>query len=707
VRPNVLAHPSPATGRFLLLIGALVGLGLLAGTLVHNGLIGARWTSAAKTCFAEANAAVPVSLDVNDQITHSRVQMSCLAPAERVRAMFSLAGAALVAVLGLGVVVAVPSVLRRRYRLRPAGERLSGAALRIAELAGQAGVRRPPRLWLGPARQRDAFVFGLPGRYHMVLPTALAVRWRHGALFDPVVRHELAHQRRHDVPLAWLATAVWMAAIPVLTVPVIVMVARGDLSLLPAYLWRAALVMGIVFLIRRQALRSREHDADLHAARQAGDWRPLGSVLEGGRRTPGWWRRLVSNHPTVAQRLRVLADPGRIRGVSIVDGLAAGFLTALLLPLISSVLQVALTASPMFSWVPYLSAALVGPVTGLAVGVGLWRQALIDHVTGGRTWPGGAVVSVVAGLLLGRAIRFDDLALGEQSPYEAPVVVVIGAAAVLLSAGTGRLWADAAARLPGGPRSWWIGFTVNALIFALALWALQWVPVVLYTTSTVGFSLADLAVSSGALAGTAFYLVVVPLLVAVAAMVWRRRVLPTPQWLVDGPAPGWSWSTRRPGLTAALLAGAIPGLLAASAALVNRLLAGSPVDDDARVRQFLLWIITGTLVALAVSFVTLMAVPRSGAAVALVTGSSAAVVAALGMAAANTFVIGNLFDLSFWWLIIVTVTTLWLAGYLLILPVALAVWPAPWRDVPGWLLVLLGVAVGGVVALVTGLVLGR
>jgi hypothetical protein len=45
------------------------------------------------------------------------------------------------------------------------------------------------------------------------------------------------------------------------------------------------------------------------------------------------------------------------------------------------------------------------------------------------------------------------------------------------------------------------------------------------------------------------------------------------------------------------------------------------------------------------------------------------------------------------------VIALWFFGYLLLLPVTLAVWPASWRDVPGWLLVTLSVVAGGVVTL--------
>ena len=412
-RPNVLAHPSPTTGRFLLLIGTLLSVGLLAGTLLHNGLLGGQWRDAALACFERANAAVPVVVDSVDLIAHNDVLSSCMAPTERTRALVSLAGAVAIGLLGLIVVLAMPTVLRRRHRLRPAGPRLQGAVDRIAELSTTAGLRRVPRVLIGPAAQRDAFVFGLPGRYSIVLPTALVVRHKQEAMFDPVVRHELAHIRRRDVPFAWLATGVWVAAIPVLAAPLVVAAIKWDFSLVPSYLWRAAAVMAVLWLVQRQALRSREHDADLHAARQAGDWRPLCAVLELNRSAPRWWRQFASHHPTVAQRIDILTDPGRVRGVSIVDALAAGFLTALLLPLVNSVILVAVSGTELVGWTPYLSAALIGPITGLAVGVGLWRQALIDRVTGATTWPGGAVFGVVVGLLIGHLLGLDDLGLDE------------------------------------------------------------------------------------------------------------------------------------------------------------------------------------------------------------------------------------------------------------------------------------------------------
>jgi hypothetical protein len=609
-------------------------------------------------------------------------------------------------VLGAVTVLLVPVVLRRRYRLRPAGSSLDGAAKRIAELAAETGLRRPLRLMVGPAGQRDAFVYGIPGRYELVLPTALVVRWRDGSLFDPVVRHELAHLRRHDVTLAWLATSVWIAALPVLTVPLVLDLVRWDLVALWEYVWRVATVLGVVWLIRRQVLRSREHDADLHAARQAGDWRPVAAVLDNtGRPAPGWWRRLVSFHPTNARRIQVLADPGGVPGVSFVDGFTAAFLIAVLLPPVLSALRSGGLAGPVFGWSPHIAAGLVGPFAGLAIGVGLWRQAMIDAVTGARTWPGGVVLGVVLGLQLGRSVPLHNLDADGEGLGTKLLVVVIGAAAVLLSAGTGRLWADAAARLPGGRRSWWIGFLVNALIFAVALWAMEWLPVLLATQAR-RFSTTGLVTTFGTLVGPVVYVAAVPVLVTVALMMWRRRALPTPQWLVEGPAPMWSWSARRPGLAAAVLAGTVPGLAGALAVLLYRLSAGRPADTAEALTRYAIWLTVGTLIALTVSFVTLTVVPRSGGAVGLITGVSAAAMGALAMAATNTLV-SHVFDPSFWWLTVVNVTTIWLAGYVLILPVTLAVWPLPWRDVPGWVLVLACSSAGGLMAFVAGVALLR
>jgi hypothetical protein len=281
------------------------------------------------------------------------------------------------------------------------------------------------------------------------------------------------------------------------------------------------------------------------------------------------------------------------------------------------------------------------------------------------------------------------------------VIIFTGAAGVLLSAGTGRLWADAAARLPGGPRSWWIGFIVNALIFAVVLWALQWIPVYYEAATLIGYGPLDIVVTLGPLATDMFYVAVVPLVVAIATMVWRRSRRSTAQWLVDGPAAPLSDPPRDPGLGWALLAGVIPGVIAAALVHTFRLIVGTATTDEDRIARFAFWLIMGAVVALVVSLVTIVAVPRSGPAVGLVTGGLAAAVAALGTVAANTFLIGNILDLSFWWTTIITTSTFWLACYFVLLPVTLIVWPGPWKNFPGWLLAVLTTLFGGVAAAIT------
>jgi hypothetical protein len=176
-------------------------------------------------------------------------------------------------------------------------------------------------------------------------------------------------------------------------------------------------------------------------------------------------------------------------------------------------------------------------------------------------------------------------------------------------------------------------------------------------------------------------------------------------WLVEGPAPAWSWAARRPGLLAVLLAGAVPGVFGVLAVLAHRLSFGSPTDDADRINRYLIWLTVASLVALTVSFVTVAIVPRSGAALGLVTGVTAAVVASLGITATNTFLFGNIFDAAFWWSTIVAITALWMVGYLFLLPITLAVWPAPWRDVPGWVFALATAGAGAFMALVAAVVL--
>ena len=61
--------------------------------------------------------------------------------------------------------------------------------------------------------------------------------------------------------------------------PAIVGLASGELSSLPGYAWRAAVLSVVVAVVSAALLRSREHDADLRAARMCGGFEVMGAAL--------------------------------------------------------------------------------------------------------------------------------------------------------------------------------------------------------------------------------------------------------------------------------------------------------------------------------------------------------------------------------------------------------------------------------------------
>ncbi len=259
LRPNVLAYVSPTTTRLVVLLGALLSAGLFVGTLVHNqSPVGDDWQRRIYAC----NADSPV-LPSGSSLSQVPEFRECTAAVERRRAAFAVAGAAVAALGALGVMAAAPRVIERRRRLRPPGSRLAPAVERFDALAREVAMTQAPRLVVGPSTLRDAFSYGTPGRYRVALPPAIIVRWRDARTFDPLVRHELAHVAYHDVAAAWLARSVWLVVAPLLMVPFLTAVLRGDFSVLSSYVWRAGLLAAVTLLASAALLRSREHDADL------------------------------------------------------------------------------------------------------------------------------------------------------------------------------------------------------------------------------------------------------------------------------------------------------------------------------------------------------------------------------------------------------------------------------------------------------------
>ena len=187
----------------------------------------------------------------------------------------------------------------------------------------------------------DAFSYGLPGRYRIALPPKLALRSTDHTLFDPVIRHELAHVSRHDVAFAWLARGVWFAVLPLVAVPIVLAIAGADFSILPDFIVRVAAILIIVRLVANEVLRVREHEADVTAAAEPELRTHLLALMDEIQRRANetlrepphneqpwrirlsrFWRALNAQHPSAQRRVQVIADPTAMLQPTVVDGFA-------------------------------------------------------------------------------------------------------------------------------------------------------------------------------------------------------------------------------------------------------------------------------------------------------------------------------------------------------------------------------------------------
>ncbi|WP_103959902.1 hypothetical protein [Nonomuraea solani] len=670
-----MAYPSPTTSRFVLLLAALLSAGAFAGGWLHDR-VHPGWPALILRCESEADrraavltpeerrALAPGGPAVNPAyelvLARQVLAARCRASLEQRRAVYGLAGAVGAGVAGVALLVLAPVVIQRRRRLRPLVPILPEAASRIATLAAEAGLRRPPVALLGTAALRDGYSYGRPGRYRLVLPQAAAVRWRDSTLFDPLVRHELAHIAYGDVTLAWLARSIGYVLAPLLLVPAVIIALSDDRTLLPGYLLRIGLLGLTALLVSSALLRSREHDADLRAARAGGGPETFAGIV-GRMRGAGvtWYRRPLAYHPSPARRRAVLARPELAVSVTALDGLAAGFLAALIIPQLVSALTWVFSEASRTDLALVVPAVTVGLLLGSSVGLGLWRATLLtrtpttgprpDPVTGGTTgetagggagkatdgaagsaaagMAGGVAGGVAVGLVVGQVVGLPQTGL--EPSWTILVVGWAGFGATVLSAGLGELWADAAPAL-SRRASWVIALAVNWVLFGVVLWLAGQLELVL---DQGGWEVARMWFTS--MPGTWPALAAIGALALVSAwglVVSRRRGVLMPRWLLETGEPS-PWPVRPVGgvLGVAMVAGVVSALVC----LVFGLVMG-PVDTDAaRIQRFFtyLWIVAAAVVAAA------LAAPRRAR---LLAGPLAGLVGGVGYLAVNGLFGGRL-----------------------------------------------------------------
>lgn len=590
-RVNVLAFPPVTTGRVLILIAAMLAAGLFVGTTVFVAVAGTAFNAAVAEC-----GRLPLGRPPGPNVF-----AICLAPVERPRALYSASAAAVVALGATAVLFVAPALIERRRRLRPAGPALAPAVQRMQALANDTGLRRPPTLVVGPPALRDAFCYGRPGRYRVAVPTGLAIRPA-SSDFDAVMRHELAHIAHRDVVLSWIARSVWYALTPVLLVPVVLSLARRDLSILPNYLWRAAVLAAVVLLAQRAVLRSREHDADLRADHNAGAGQAMSAVLTSIRRPPASrLRRALAHHPDATDRLDVLRNPEQVTTVTIVDGLTVAFLATLTVPIVDDVFYAVFRGGTHDIRIPIISAVLVGSLMGATIGLGLWRSSLVSRVTGTRARVGPVAVGVFVGSLLGQAVSLANIAApigGFAQPLLTLVVACGATGATVVVAGCGDVWADLSGRLPRPIWNWLPAVVLSAALFSLAFWA----SALLRTTLEFGsWSVRNISVWA-ALATPMVCLLAIAVALVIGWALWASNASErAPAWLV-GPGGYLPWSRPVPLVGQAVATGVASGVAGAAVFIGFSLVAGPAAGVTERVqwRYTFLWLeaVVGVVAAL-------------------------------------------------------------------------------------------------------------
>ena len=703
-RVDVTNYPSPSTTRLMVLLLAMLASALFAGTWLHNQVRGDAWMASVTGCLAGGR---PTG-DLVSAVRQQEAFQACTADAERLRAWFVIGVTLAVALAGLVIVAAAPRVIERRRALRPADERFAGARDRLAALAREAGLTRPSLAMVGTARQRDAFSYGVPGRYRVVLPKALAIRAGSGP-FDAVIRHELQHIAHRDVALAWLARASGYALAAIFGVPVLLDVTKGDLSVLPSFAWRAAVLAAAILLARAAWLRSREHDADLRAAYTAREHHSIVTALdpvaqaEAGARHSEMRERLrgmLANHPDAARRIAVLRAPQTARSVTALDALTVAFFAAVALPLLGQVLSPLLSAAGHVGWLDPISAGLLGPLVGATLGLGLWRDALLSRVSGVPPQvariAGGVFVGTAAGQATTLAAAGSGSLTTQDHPWAALVIAVAAAGATVLAAGLGELWADAAPGLPRAAASWIPAILLSGTLFTVTVW---FAAVFQRALDQSGWTWASAALVTVLASAPMAWAALLLATAAAWALHNSRRPAPPPVWMAEShraeaptsaltltnaatagegtsaePVPRGSlpWHTTGSGGAArVLLIGAGAGLTGGAAITVYRVVMGPAADFATQEQRYYTYLALAALTAAAAGAALAVLVPRRGPGAALLAVATAVLATQACFLGLNT-AFGGALNPQFAW----AVTQPALALGLLTLVIAAAATPA-------------------------------
>ncbi|MGK8507392.1 M48 family metalloprotease [Nocardia asiatica] len=432
--PDPRAFGSGTTPRFAVLVLAAAATMWNCWQVLAGAVLGTPYRLATERCVGALVSALGVDgQDIDRAAAAAPAEGAAVAAtvdacSTRVGATAAAIAVAAVVVLVAGAALAYwlwPSwhIRRRRLIAFPAAA-FPVPAAKLAKLAGNTEVR----FLLDPADNRvDGRAFGRYGRRYVILTRGLLERWRKNdgdGSVDAVVSHELAHIRNRDIDPAYAAVWTWRLLVLLGGVPfgcwVLVELAMGDRRTALGYGWRIVALLGLTLLIRNGLLRAREYYADLRAGRSCPNQlrRLLRTAPDPTRRAR--LRARFGLHPSVAERRRMLDEPGELLAPRALSLVTVGLSAMLAYDLVDAVTAVAGLRTPI---APLAGMTLTTLVATAGIAQAALRSALWVRVAGDdHPWRGSAFhiplvalahgLALAAGLVLGRLLSLDPVAHG-------------------------------------------------------------------------------------------------------------------------------------------------------------------------------------------------------------------------------------------------------------------------------------------------------
>ena len=175
-----------------------------------------------------------------------------------------------------------PDVALRAARARPVGAGELGSLRATVERLADLADLPPPRLYLSPSPQPNAFAAGRTPRHAVIAVTEGLLCLLPPTEIEAVVAHELAHVRHGDILFTSVSTALatgLCGVVNLATFGLLTGTSKGR-GAGPVIVARLALLTPIGVALRLALLPSREFDADGVAAELIGDAETLAKALE-------------------------------------------------------------------------------------------------------------------------------------------------------------------------------------------------------------------------------------------------------------------------------------------------------------------------------------------------------------------------------------------------------------------------------------------